>query len=479
MRLSYARALYLVIFVAAIVFSLRPSAAVDRTLDAWLSPVRLFAELAAPFEWVRSGRVEAAEQSLAARADEETALRRELHADEWRFTLPQNAALAAGRRFVRGDVVGRDPASRDVLEVHLESGDVSGIERGMPVIAGDAYVGRVARFEPDRPGPGRPDSGRPDSGQSGVVWIELVTARGAFVGARAEVAATGRSGALVVGGVAGSSANAARAYLAVHHPEDPELFEGRVTVDETWSRFERFANESRGFELGFLERDPTGAAAVRPTLDYQNGLFHVAVVCPEDVARAPESAHVDELESGRWVRARVLSSRDPARAFGGVVLGAGSSDGVQVGAAVVFGTRLVGRVRSVARWSAKVDLLGSRGFELGAVARVSSDERPLALGAIRSRGEREPSGACRFDWLAPRPLFGESGESSAAIVFTGSGDRGVPRGLLVGRTALPARPGEAASFALEEFADGAELGELFVFVPDEVAADANDGKAGR
>ncbi|MCK6448740.1 MAG: rod shape-determining protein MreC [Planctomycetes bacterium] len=464
MRLSYARALYLVIFVAAIVFSLRPSAAVDRALDAWLSPVRVLAELAAPFEWVRAGRVAAAEQSLAARADEETALRRELHADEWRFTLPQSASLASGRRFVRGDVVGRDPTSRDVLEVHLESGDASGIERGMPVIAGDAYVGRVARFEPDRPG---------------VVWIELVTARGAFVGARAEVQATGRSGALVVGGVSGSSANAARAYLAVHHPEDPELFEGRVTVDETWSRFERFANEARGFELGFLERDPTGAAAVRPTLDYQNGLFHVAVVCPEGVVRAPESAHADELESGRWVRARVLSSRDPSRAFGGVVIGAGASDGVQLGAAVVFGTRLVGRVQSVSRWSAKVDLLGSRGFELGAVARVSSDERPLALGAIRSRGERDASGACRFDWLAPRPLFGESGESSAAIVFTGSGDRGVPRGLLVGRTALPARPGEAASFALEEFADGSELGELFVFVPDDGAMVASDGKARR
>ncbi|MBI5431541.1 MAG: rod shape-determining protein MreC [Planctomycetes bacterium] len=456
MRLTYARALYLILFVAALVCSLEPMPSVDAALERASSPLRVLAELAGPAEWARSARVEAAVSHLASTAEREQTLRRELYADEWRFTLPQSQALAAGRRFVRGDVVGRGETSRDRLEVHLESADAAGIEVGMPVISGDAYVGRVAELERARPG---------------VAWIELVTARGAYVGARVEVERTKQSASLVVGGVSGASASTAHAYLAVHHPEDPELFEGRVVVDETWSHFERFAEQSRGFELGYLERDPSGAAGVRPTLDYQNGLFHVAVVCPADVSRGEECAHVDELESGRWVRARVLSSRDPARPWGGIVLAAGSSDGVRTGSAVVFGTRLVGRVEAVSRWSAKVALLASRGFALGAVARVASDERPAALGELRALGRRDEHGAALFVWSAPRELAGEAGATSDAILFTGSGDRGVPRGLIVGRAALPAHARASVEFGLTEFADGAALGEVWVFAPEEPSAE--------
>jgi cell shape-determining protein MreC len=351
---------------------------------------------------------------------------------------------------VRGDVIGRHPDSRDRLEIHVESGDLSGLEVGMPVVSGDAFVGRVREL---------------DRSRTGVAWVELVTARGAFVGARVETARANESPALVVGGVAGTSSSAGQAYLAVHHPEDPEVFAGRVVVDETWSHFERFARESAGFELGWLERDPTGAAVVRPTVDYENGLFHVAIVCPADIARAAEGAHADELESGRWVRARVLSSRDPARAFGGLVVAAGADDGVRPGAAAVHGTRLVGRVEAVTKWSAKIALLGSRGFALGAVARVASDERPAALGEIRSLGERDSAGAARFVWCAPRELAGETSATSGAILFTGSGDRGVPRGLIVGYAQLPAHAAAASEFSLSDFADGSALGEVWIFAP--------------
>lgn len=452
MRLTYARALYLALLIACFVLSLRPTPEVEARLETGLSPLRVFAELAAPFEWVRANRVEAAVQHLAATAEKEQQLRRDLYADEWRFTLPSRDELAANRRFVRADVIGRDAKTRDRLEVRLESGDDSGIEVGMPVIAGDAFVGRVAELV---------------HGRRGVAWIELITARGAFVGARVESSTTVTSSALVVGGVSGASASSAHAYLAVHHPENPERFDGRVVVDESWSIFERFARESRGFELGYLDRDPSGAAAVRPTLDYENGLFHVAVVCPSDVARAAEREHVDELDSGRWLRARVISSRDPSRAWDGIVIGAGSSDGLVAGSAVVFGTRLVGRIDAVSRWSSKVSLLASRGFALGAVATVSSDERPAALGEIRSLGSRDESGACRYAWTAPRELAGEAGATSDAIVFTGSGDRGVPRGLIVGRANLPAHGHETVEFGLSEFADGSELGEVWVYVVED------------
>ena len=88
MRLTYTRALYLALFVAAAVFALRPVEGVDRAIAALLAPTRVFVELAGPFEWLRGGRVDAAVEHLAATAEREQALRAELYADEWRFTLP-------------------------------------------------------------------------------------------------------------------------------------------------------------------------------------------------------------------------------------------------------------------------------------------------------------------------------------------------------------------------------------------------------
>jgi len=46
-----------------------------------------------------------------------------LFADELRYTLPSDPALLAGRRFVRGEVLGRDPQNLDRLEVALESSE--------------------------------------------------------------------------------------------------------------------------------------------------------------------------------------------------------------------------------------------------------------------------------------------------------------------------------------------------------------------
>ncbi len=450
MRLSYSRVLFLLAFAAFAVFSLRPESAVDRGLELAVSPLRALTELAAPLTWLRVGEAHAAQDRMKATADSETALRKSLFADEWRFTLPSEPALRAGRRFVRGEVIGRDEKDLDRVEVQLESSSSKGVEVGMPVIAGDNYVGRVASI---------------DRVHDGRVKIDLVTRRQSFVGARVASGEDPLGARIVVGGVTSASRLARRANLAVHHPERGEIVRGRVRVDETWSKLEPFARLSKDFVLGDLESEPIGGVGVRPAIDYSSGLFHVAIVLPADAARDPERELVDVLESDRWVRARVLSQRDPSPSRCGLVIAAGSSDGVAVGSAVVFGTRLVGKVGAVERWSSKVELLADRGFTVNAVARLTEVDRPAVLGALSSEGRRAEDGALDWTWTSPSELA-VADASVDAVLFTGSGDRRVPRGLILGAAWLPSSAREALEIRLREFADGERLNEVWVFAGD-------------
>jgi hypothetical protein len=107
-------------------------------------------------------------------------------------------------------------------------------------------------------------------------------------------------------------------------------------------------------------------------------------------------------------------------------------------------------------------LLGDRGFSVNALARLASTDRPAVLGALSSEGEVAEERALVWTWRAPLALDIPDASVDATL-FTGAGDRLVPRGLVLGRAWLPAQAREPIEIRLREFADGASLNEVWVF----------------
>ena len=114
---------------------------------------------------------------------------------------------------------------------------------------------------------------------------------------------------------------------------------------------------------------------------------------------------------------RVTSSFEPAAWRAGLKVGGGTWDGLQPGAAVVFGAHLIGRVKRASLASADVALLGDPGLHVPALARIEGREEALVLGSLAAvssgaSGERRwgTAGACacsgtrrrRARWRSPR-----------------------------------------------------------------------------
>jgi hypothetical protein len=357
--------------------------------------------------------------------------------------------------------------------IRLESDSTEGIVRGLPVVAGEVFVGRIERVDP----------------AAGQAVVSLITGRDTFVGARLspddpeqpsvrmvvggvlqarapleQVAGTGGSGE---GGEPAPPASGAavpdRYLLAVHNPSRRDLSPGLVMVDEGLDG-ERLDALADGFLLGrpvVNGGDPRRPSyGIEPQLDYRTGLFQLVVVAPRDLVRDPEEAALDVLEDpDAWREVEVTASADPAAWREGVKLDAGWWNGLASGAAVVSGSHLVGRVKRASPISSDVALLGDPGFHIPALARVEGHASPRVLGSLDTLG-RDPDGAhVRFLWNARAPRTVE--RATRAEIFTGSGEPRVPRGLLLGVTELPAGEG-LHELDVEQPVDTREVQSLWV-----------------
>ncbi len=451
-----ARGLFLLTVLVLVFVSLRPAPEVEVVLGHALMPVRVLSELARPLGWVRLPRVRAADHGLAALADDDYRRRRLFFEEGARFAVPSRAELCEGRRFVHAEVVDRVEGDQDRIVIELRGRSAEGLEPGLPVVSGNVFVGRVGALDEPRPG---------------QATVDLVTGKDFFVGA--ELAPLERAGArpmfdplrLVVGGVTLGEGVAYR--LAVHNPSRV-LPAGDVRVDERLTAAGEAARLAYGFDLGRYTPREAGGGEIEPLLDYRSGLFQVVVVCSADVRRHAEMPGAEELDDGRWRRVAATSSGDPSRWREGLKLGAGTWNDVRVGAAVVSGSRLVGRVSGASPLSANVSLLGDPHCPIPAIARVAGREQPLVLGRLVSLG-RDPLDArsVRFHWDAV--LEWDGAEPAQAELFTGSGEPLVPRGLLLGTARVPNGPGPHV-LTVRQPVDTSAVRRLWVRTPAPEAA---------
>ena len=105
---------------------------------------------------------------------------------------------------------------------------------------------------------------------------------------------------------------------------------------------------------------------------------------------------------------------------------------------------------------------------------IEGEDEPRVLGRLVSEGRtvapasRGTASAILFRWIVRIGLEdcavpGEDG-SVRALLFSGSGDPGLPAGLLIGAAALPldAKSGEERTIELENSVEPRDVGQLFV-----------------
>lgn len=447
---------WLALWGGLLFLSLRPVPAVERALDVLLAPLGLVAQLGAPLGVLNARGVAAAERELARAAASEAAEGAETLARLAARALPRAPELVAGRHFLPAEVIERPLRDECWVIVRRQVA----LALGAPVVCGEVYVGRVVEVRP---------------GSETLARVQLVTAAGFRVGAevRGEEPVY-----LTVGGVRvprrGSEPRVVR--LAAHQPSSNRLAAGVVRVHELFADADDSGGLAEGFRLGELrragERDPPW---VEPELDYLAGLFQVAIVVPEAELDLLGARSAPALEDGQWLRARALGPGDPAPWRSTLKLPLGRAQGLVEGAAVTgVGARLVGRVIHAGLSTSDVALLGDPGLSLSAVARIEGVEEPTILGRLTSlgRGPSAPGGTgvtIRMRWTVrvPHELAPAEAEARATIgarLFTGSGDPGLPGGLLIGSAELPraVRAGEEHEFLLDPGWDPSGRRTLFV-----------------
>ena len=464
------RATWFVLWAGLVFLSLRPLEPVGRALDVALVPLQLLAGLASPLRLAFGRRVAAAERTLANAAESEADESERMLSALARNALPLDPALAAGRRAIHAEVIGR-PQNKDRLLVALP--DARGVAPGCPVACGDVYVGRVVELDEDADG----------EGASAVV--ELVTGSSFRVGARLErvgdelvgprESASERSEiSLIVGGLIATprSASGERAVrLAVHRPSETLASGGIARVHERFAEIDPYGPLAEGLLLGEVHVEGTKRSAwIEPELDYLDGLFQVAILCPEDRTLPLAPPFERALTDSNWLRTGPWSPGDPAPWRATIKIPRGRAHGVHEGAAVTgIGARLLGRVTRERLLDSDVSALADPGFSLTAVAQIQGEEEPRVLGRLVSEGRTEGSAsAILFRWIVRIGLedcaaAGEAG-SVRALLFSGSGDPGLPAGLLIGEAALPldAKSGEERTIELEAPVEPRDVSALFV-----------------
>lgn len=463
LRPSQSRSLLYVTIGALAFLAVRPIGVAERALDLALAPTRWLAELAGPLGWLQSRDVHAADPARRARAADELALRDELERMVLEMAAPSPALAATlaerGVGTMRAEVVER-PRELDRIVLRVE--DPARVRHGLPVVCGDGFVGTVDTVTPlsrERP--------------RDHVEVALITGRDARIGGLVAADDAGRRCELVVGGLS----PAAEVRLDIHNPSDRARRTGLVRVWEPdpTEPLTRLAND---FVLGALavdpveERDPVPGVpprtvpGLRPALDYRAGLYQVLVLLPPGEPRPKPPAAGDGFGDGRWRPVRLALRAEPSPWRRGRKLIGGARDGIEVGAALASGVRFYGRVSRVGATTADVMLLADRGFRVPVLARVEHPDgaRPHVMGELVSLGDA--SGRLLLRWRATVPFH--DAFPQPATLWTGSGARGVPRGLLLGSTTIPPGPGPHV-LALEPPPGGVEPARLVVRVDERPA----------
>jgi hypothetical protein len=341
----------------------------------------------------------------------------------------------------------------------------AGVAPGAPVVCGDVFVGRVVERA---------------SGASRA-RVQLVTEASFRVGAQVHTSASepeagagatagGEPVYLTVGGLRTSRRRGEPRVvrLAVHQPSSDALAGGLARVHELFADAEDFAALAEGFRLGTVRREgERGAFWIEPELDYLDGLLLLAIVVPaaETGPTAPPAPSALAQADGRWVATRALTFGDPSPWRSTIKIPLGRRAGVRAGSAVTGpGARLVGRVARAASHTADVALLTDAGFTCVAIAEVEGEREPRILGRITTLG-RGADGTIRLRWSVRQPLASTStGAALRARIFTGSGEPGLPGGLVLGSALLPpsAEAGEERELALDPGVEPLDVRALFV-----------------
>lgn len=450
--LSRRRTLYSLLLLVCAGLSLHPLAPLERGLEVFFLPTRWIAEVVAPLGWLGSREVRAAEEDLFARAAAGRGQALELLAAEQRAALPTEE-LRAGRRLVHGEVIRRSRGRLDSIAVRVATR--AGLAVGQPVVCGDEFVGRIADL---------------DSHDAALIHVELVTGKGFFVGAEVfapEDLERKRGQALVVGGLTPEpEGKNHELHLALHRPRSSRArTAGAVLVREIEAYGELYSRLATGYSLGQMEtlalKGGGELTRITPELDFQSGLFQVVVLTPLDPAgTASRLLELDTFVDSSWVRVKALTGGVLSATREGRRLSGGRSGGVLPGRAVAFGAHFVGRVGEVSWASADLLGLGDPGLRLVALAQLEGDSVPRPLGELVALGRRRSDGRLRFRWTA-RVEIG-AGAPIRAQLFTGSGEAGVPRGLIIGEAILPTSRG-VHEILVEQDPRVLQLEELFVW----------------
>jgi len=455
----------LVLVAALALLALRPVPLVEAGLDWLLVPARGLAELSAPMGWFQS------RDALAADPDQkrERELERERHDLLERVVLdsaqpsdPRLLGRLSEVSWTRAEVVERRAHEPDRIVIRVE--DPHFPRQGQPVVSGDSFVGTIDLR-----------TGDAESHDLGLVEVLLITERNARIGARVErrhedapVGGNSFGGNSSGGALAGSGASSLTRmvvgglaprrslHLDVHNPSDRNVLPGTVVVDESdpdagptyladGFLLGEFVNEPYRAEDSLSGAPATMVLGVAPGLDYATGLYQVLVLGERHTAPTSTStalAKTDVLDDEGWLPARLYLRGETSPWRKGRKLALGSRNGVETDAALASGTRLAGRVTRAGPWTADVALVGDPGFAIPVVALLHGLEQPVAhvLGRLVGFGRRA-GGVVRFRWSATLELSPDLGPTVQATLWTGSGEAGMPRGLLLGETLLPTGPG--------------------------------------
>jgi|694.fasta_scaffold00753_29 cell shape-determining protein MreC len=408
-----------VIWLALLALSLRPVGPIERAAE-WLAvPTRVVSALAAPLGLGRETHADeggARELAKTARA----LLQREQAA-----VLPTEVGLCTGRALIHAEVVDRSAAGEDRLLVRFAP--KAPVRAGLPVVLGNNFVGRVLEVG---------SAGR--RLQPGEALIELITHEASRVEARAGAAV------LILGGLAAQSgAGAQGRQLAVHTQQGALVPGDAVTVAERLDALAGPAALANGYTIGTLVPRPHGGRegwAVAPAIDYRGGLGQLLLLAPPERASAAALLAHDPLERAGWQNARLALAGTPAFWRATRRLHAGSRRGIVAGSALAAANHYLGRVARVEWVSSEVRLLEDPGSSVLVLADFGGGEAPLHLGLMhtqsfdRSRHELELRWQPSVESLRQVALRRER----SVRLFTGSGDRLVPPGLLIGESEVSA-----------------------------------------
>ncbi len=427
--------LLVVLFLAAQSLGARSDLAPK--IEALFEPFRAVAAIAAPLGWISHGEARAAEQTLTAGEQARRDAARALLAAAESSAAPSERALAEGKGLLHAEVVEMVDRDADRLVVRFAPG--AGVRRGMPVVCGDDFVGRVVSV---------------DEAEAGLARVDLVTRRDFRVGAEIVSRDPAQTAPVqvVVGGVLPHGVSK-DVVLEARTPHGTPT-ENEVRVLELERKDEDpYRTLANGFRLGtlvFLGDAVRGDSVlgVRPALEFKTGfLSHVGILCPSEHAPAGLDLARDPFSDEHWVPARfalagTASFWRETRAL------SRPSSAIAGGAAVVLGSNLLGCVESPLPEcpASRVALLGDPGFEVTAmaspVAPAAGGEdgkaAVISIGQLVSLGRNRADGTLRLRWdPSDHALSERSSAATDVILYTGPGRRSVPPGLVIGRTVLP------------------------------------------